>query len=254
LKSETQPEEKKENVDEDGFVEVDLNRPHRRPPPPAPKKSAEEEGKENKSKVSRVISRANPTTDVEHALYSAINDDGVLEAPLCLVSGDLELPFDEIETLKVLTGAAAPLATGDKKLKETIDLANEALGTPLGQSPEVAANFSLRVREAWTKANRFLAPDYLEVHSRRVLLEQRKYQMREIVGAQWIRGLMHGVWGDKGIPTYLPADLAKKMPLFTKFPVRLIVEVMPQQDQYEQQAISLRVHALARLISNRQKR
>jgi hypothetical protein len=66
--------------------------------------------------------------------------------------------------------------------------------------------------------------------------------------------LMHGVWGDKGIPTYLPADLAKKMPLFTKFPVRLIVEVMPQQDQYEQQAISLRVHALARLISNRQKR
>jgi len=254
LKNEATPEEKKENVGDDGFVEPDLSRPHRRPPPPPRQKSPEDEAKENKTKVSRVISRASLTTDVEHALYSAINDDGVLEAPLCLVSGDLELPFDEIESLKVIAGAAAPLATGDKKLKEIIDLANEALGTPLGQSPEVAANFSLRVREAWTKANRFLAADYLDVHSRRVLLEQRKYQMRELVGAQWIRALMHGVWGDKGIPTYLPAELTKKMPLFTKFPVRLVVEVLPQQDQHENHSISLRVHALARLISTRPKR
>lgn len=248
------PPEESPKLDEDGFVELDLGRPQRRPAPPPREKRADERAKEDKSRVSRVISRANATVDVEQVLYSAINDDGVLEAPLCLVSGDLELPFDEIETLKVLTSAAAPLATGDKKLKETIDLANEALGTSLGQSPEVAANFSLRIREAWTKANRFLAADYLDVHSRRVLLEQRKYQMRELDGAQWIRGLMHGVLGEKGIPTYLPAELLKKLPLFMKLGVRMVVEVLPQQDQTEHIGISLRVHALARMISPRPRR
>jgi hypothetical protein len=248
------PPEEKAAVDEDGFLAVDLNRPQKRPPPPSPEKTPEQKAKEDKSRVSKVVSRATPTNDVEQALYLALNDDGVLEPPLCLVAGEFELPFDEVETLKVLTSAATPLATGDKKLKETLDLANEAMGTPLGQSPEVAANFSLRIREAWTKANRLLPPDYLDVHSRRVLLEQRKYQKRELTGAQWIRAVLHGVSGDKPIPTYLPADASKSLPLFQKFQARLIVEVLPQQDQYEVHPIALRVHVLARTITTRPRR
>ena len=246
-----QPAEKK---DGDEYIEPDLDRPQKRPPPPPPEKTPAEKAKDDKSRVAKIISRASPTIDVENALFSAINDDGVLEPPLCVVAGEMELPFDEVETLKVLTSAAAPLATADKKLKETIDLANEALGTPLGNSPEVAANFSGRVREAWMKANRMLASDYLDVHSRRVLLEQRKYQMRDLVGAQWIRAVLHGVSGDKPIPTYLPADLAKKLPLFIKFSVRLIVEPLPQQDQNESHPIALRVYALARTMQARGRR
>ncbi|HRI65801.1 MAG TPA: hypothetical protein PK156_16255, partial [Polyangium sp.] len=248
------PPEEKPAVDEDGFLAVDLNRPQKRPATPPPEKTPEQKAKEDKSRVSRVISRATATNDVEQALYLALNDDGVLEPPLCLVAGEFELPFDEVETLKVLTSAATPLATADKKLKETIDLANEAMGTPLGQSPEVAANFSLRIREAWTKANRFLPPDYLDVHSRRVLLEQRKYQKRELTGEQWIRGVVFGVSGDKPIPAYLPADAGKSLPLFQKFPARLIVEVLPPQDQYEVHPIALRVHVLARTITTRPRR
>lgn len=247
------PEEKKAES-EDEYVEPDLNRPQKRPPAPPPEKTPEQKAKDEKSRVAKVLSRATPTVEVENALYSAINDDGVLEPPLCLVAGEIELPFDEVEVLKVLTSAAAPLATGDKKLKETIDLANEALGTPLGKSPEVAANFSMRVREAWVKANRLLSPDYLDVHSRRVLLEQRKYQMRELASAQWIRAVLHGVSGDKPIPTYMPADLSKKLPLFIKFSVRMIVEVLPQQDQNEVLPIALRVYALARTIPARPRR
>lgn len=246
--------EEKEKMDAEGFVEPDLTRPQKRRPPPPPEKTPEQKAKEEKSRVSKVLSRGASIADVENALYSAINDDGVLEAPLCLVNGELEFPFDDVETLKVLTSAAAPLATVDKKLKETIDLANEAQGTPLGQSPEVAANFCMRIRDAWSKANRHLAPDYLDVHSRRVLLEQRKYQMREIVGAQWIRAVLHGISGDKPVPTYLPAELSKKLPLFTKFPARLVVEVMPQQDQNETHPIALRVQALARSIAARPRR
>ena len=67
-------------------------------------------------------SASSPTLDVENALFSAVNEDGVLEPRLIVVAGDLELPFDEVETLKVLTSAAAPLAMADKKLKETLDL------------------------------------------------------------------------------------------------------------------------------------
>lgn len=250
-------EEKKEEPEyeiPDEHLPPDAPPRKKRKPKEKPEKTAEEKAKDEKSRVAKVISRAQPTLDVENALFSAVNDDGVLEPPLCVVAGDLELPFDEIETLKVLSSAAAPLAVGDKKLKETLDLANEALGTPLGNSPEVAASFSLRVRDAWIKANRMLPPDYLDVHSRRVLLEQRKYQMRELVGASWIRSLLHGSMSDKPIPTYLPADLAKKLPLFVKFSARLIVEVLPQQDQNESHPVALRALALARTVSGRPRR
>jgi hypothetical protein len=123
--------------------------------------------------------------------------------------------------------------------------------TPLGSSPEVAASFSMRIREAWVKANRMLPSDYLDVHSRRVLLEQRKYQIRELGGEQWIRALLHGISGDRPVPTYLPADLAKRLPLFTRLPVRLIVEPVPQQDQSEAHPVALRVFALARQVAAR---
>ncbi|MDC0743046.1 DUF2169 family type VI secretion system accessory protein [Polyangium mundeleinium] len=173
------PEEPANEASEDPWNDEDPEAP---PPKPRKKperkkeKTPEEKAKDDKSRVSKVLTRATPTLDVENALFSAVNDDGVLEPPLLVVAGDLEFPFDEIELLEVLSSAAAPLAVGDKKLKETLDLANEARGTPLGSSAEVAASFSLRVREAWAKANRMLPPDYLDVHSRRVLLERRKYQ------------------------------------------------------------------------------
>ncbi|MDI1449104.1 DUF2169 domain-containing protein [Polyangium sp. 6x1] len=252
-----EPEAPADEASEDPWNDED---PEASPPKPRKKperkkeKTPEEKSKEEKSRVSRVLTRATPTLDVENALFSAVNDDGVLEPPLLVVAGDLELPFDEVELLKVLSSAAAPLAVGDKKLKETLDLANEALGTPLGSSADVAANFSLRVREAWSRANRMLPPDYLDVHSRRVLLEQRKYQKRELSGAEWIRALLHGPMADKGIPTYLPIDLAKKLPLFSRFSARLVVEALPQQDQSESLVVALRVLALARTVAGRPRR
>jgi len=251
---EPEPEEPVWTPDPDNPEDLPPPPRKKRKKPPEKEKTAEEKAKEERSRVAKVISRGSPTFDVESALFSAIDDDGVLAPPLCVVAGDLELPFDEVETLKVLTSAAAPLATGDKKLKETLDLANEALGTPLGSSPEVAASFSIRVREAWIKANRMLPPDYLDVHSRRVLLEQRKYQLRELAGASWIRALLHGTSGERPAPTYLPADLAKKLPLFTRFSARLVVELSPQQDQNESHPVALRVLALARTLASRTRR
>ena len=92
------------------------------------------------------------------------------------------------------------------------------------------------------------------MHARRALLEQRKYQIRELAGAPWIRALLHGLAGDRPVPTYLPAELAKKLPLFMRFPARLIVEVLPQQDQTESHPAALRALALARTVQARGRR
>jgi hypothetical protein len=215
--------------------------------------SGGEGGKDEKQAVCACLARGRAALDVEAALAGAANEDGVFEAKLSMVTGELELPFDEVEMLKVLTSAATSLASGDKKLKETLDLAAEVQSTPLGQSPEVAQNFSLRVREAWAKANRMLPADYLDVHSRRVLLEQRRYQRRELAGKAWIRALLHLPSSDRPVPTYLPAELEKQLPLFPRFPVRLVVEVVPQQDASETHPVALRALAVARQFSARQR-
>ena len=227
------------------------------PPPPPDTKPLEERERDYRSRVTRVLVRAEPVPDVEAALFSAIDEDGVLTPPLVVVAGEIEMPFDETETLRVLVGAAGPLAAMDKKLKETVDLASDALGTPLGSSPDVAASFSARIREAWQRANRALSTDYLDVHTRRVLLEQRRYQTREILGSQWIRALLHasgpsptgGTPANTNVPVYVPSELMRRLPLFVKFPARLIVEVLPAQDQSETHPVALRALALARVIS-----
>lgn len=249
-----EPEPERREIPDEEWSPDAPQRPSRKKAEKEAPKTPEEKAKDEKSRVSKVLSRAQPTLDVENALFAAINDDGVLEPPLAVVSGELEIPFDEVETLKVLCSAAAPLGGTDKKLKETLDLANEALGTPLGSSPEVAANFSVRVREAWVKANKYFAPDYLDIHTKRVLLEQRKYQMRKLVGESWIRALLVAPMTDKPVPTYLPADLKEKLPLFLRFSARLIVEILPQQDQNEAHSVALRALALARTVTAKPRR
>jgi hypothetical protein len=53
------------------------------------------------------------------------------------------------------------------------------------------------------------------------------------------------------VPTYLPAELDKQLPLFPRFPVRLVVEVVPQQDASESHPVALRALAVARQFSAR---
>jgi len=214
-------------------------------------KPFEEPARVDRADVAVVLSRGKATVDIEAALAASAGDDGVIQEKVILAFGDLELPFDEMETLKILLSAAAPLASVDKKLKEMLELASAVQGTLLGSSPEVAASFSLRVREAWNRANQMLPPDYLGTHSRRILLEQRKYQIRELSDAPWIRALLHGALGTGPVPAYLPADIARRLPLFTRFPARLAALVVPQQDQNETHPVALRVLALARQIQPR---
>ena len=219
------------------------------PPPPDPPEVAEQA---MRADISSVLTKGSPPAagDIDSAI-EAVGEGGTLDPPLMLFAGELEFPFDEMETLKATVAAAQPLAASDKKLKEVLDLVGEMMKTPLQGAPEVVDGLVSSVKEAWTKANRMLPPTYIDTHPTRVLLEQRHYQKREILDDMWIRALLSLPDLDAPVPAYIPGKLARRLPLFKRFSARLIVEVLPQQDQYETSPLALRSVALARVLPAR---
>lgn len=181
---------------------------------------------------------------IEPALDSA-EEESPPRPAVALVAGTLEMSFDDIEMLRALVAAATPLATSDKKLKEVIDVANEMLKAPMLGMPDFAQGLGARIREAWSKANRALPADHLSACTERLLLEQRSYQKRDLLDDTWIRALLSG--GGSEVPVYLPASIAKRLPLFRRFQARLVAEIVWQQDQYETSPVALRALALGRL-------
>lgn len=227
-----------------------------RPPPkaappqrgqaPAAPPSAEAIEEATNADIFAVLSRAEPTR--EHDVVPGRKGVGQHEAALYLIAGTIAFPLDDIEMLKATSRAAAPLAASDKKLKEVLDLVEEVMKMPLEGAPEVVQGFIVRVREAWSNANRILPPDYLVTHTERTLLNQRHYQKRELLDDEWIRALYTSSPDAVPIPTYIPFKLAKRLPLFRQVSARLVVEALSQQDMYESHPIALRVVALARAL------
>lgn len=212
------------------------------PLPPPPSADAVEEAA--KADVLSILGRAQSVREKDLVPAGA----GDKDAPLYLLSGTLTFPLDDIEMLKATAKAAAPLGASDKKLKEVLDTVDEVLKMPLEGAPEVVQSFLLKVRDAWTAANKVLPPDYLVSHTERTLLNQRQYQKRELLDDEWIRALWSMGEGTS-MPAYIPAKLAKRLPLFRQFSARVIVEALPQQDMYETHPVALRVVTLARVLT-----
>jgi hypothetical protein len=231
---------------------------HLTPPPdiaPDDPRAPEEWAKADRADVAAVLTKATMIADVQGVVADAVSDDGLLDTPVVIVGGDLELGFDEAETLKLYLAAAGPLVGVDKKLKETVEAATEAAATPFGSLPDVASGWCQRIREAWVKAQaRTLAPDYFEVNTRRLLLDQRKYARRELCNEAWIRCQIMPKGAPAPVPTYLPDALAKWLPLFHRFEARVLAEAVPQQDQTESSPVALRAVALARVLPNARRR
>ena len=76
---------------------------------------------------------------MDESLRDAIQDDGKFLPPLVLVAGDLETPFDEIESLKAAVAAASPVVTPtDEVLKTAIASAREIMQSSPPPPPSVA--------------------------------------------------------------------------------------------------------------------
>lgn len=184
---------------------------------------------------------------LEAALDAAEEEESPPRPAVVLVSGTLEMCLDEIEMLRALVAAASPLAATDKKLEAVVDAAAEMLKAPMLGMPDFAQGLGARIRDAWTRANRALPPDHLAACTERLLLEQRSYQRRDLLDDTWIRALLSTGGQGLEVPVYLPARISKRLPLFKRFPARVIAEVVWQQDQYEACPVALRALALGRL-------
>jgi hypothetical protein len=187
---------------------------------------------------------------VREAMASAVGADGRYQPPLVVVSGELLFPFDELSTLKAMVTAMSPLAAGDKKLKEAVDTVSDLLKAPWPEgSGRIADGLAERLKEAFAQTRRMIPADYLESHTERMLLGERRYQRRSLLGGTWIRTLFRPGGTGEPLPAYLPDALARELPMFPRFSARMIAEVTMQQDPYEQSPLALRVVALARTLA-----
>lgn len=189
---------------------------------------------------------------LQEALSNAVTEDGTFVAPLVLLAGELEFPFDELETLKATMAALTPLASGDKALKETLDTTAELLKTPWLQGASgIAEGLTAKLKEVYGRGNRVLPPRYLEGHTERMLLEQRAYQKRKVMGKVCIRSLLQMSGVNGGVPVYLPEALGQELPAFQRFSVRMVGEVRGKVDQYEGQDVAVRGWGVGRGLSQK---
>ncbi len=188
---------------------------------------------------------------LEAELAAAVRPGGKFVPPLLLLAGELSLPFDERECLKAAIAAATPVAGTDEIVKSALREAKEFLAGGEACPPVIVDGYTARIREAIGRGRKALTPEALDAHVERVVLDGRHYQQRQVLGMNAIRGLLHTTTstGSRPAPLYMPDDLAKKLPLYSRFRARVIVELYIQEDQHEAHPAALKVRALGRVHS-----
>ncbi|AKT38532.1 DUF2169 family type VI secretion system accessory protein [Chondromyces crocatus] len=196
--------------------------------------------------VLRVLGRV-PSADAEgimRAMIEAIDEEGAMAPPLVVVAGELQLFFHEVDVLKATIAVLSPLAGADKRLSEVLDAANELVASDWRCTIYAAESMTGRLREALAPSNRSILANV-----DRILLEQRRYQKRTLLGEKRIRAALAVEGSQTPIPCYLPEPLEAKLPLFQRFRAVLIAEARGQQDEYETNPLALIALALGRLIN-----
>jgi hypothetical protein len=229
---------------------------------------------EDRREILEILVRAEPAkpSDLDDALATAVRPDGRYVPPVLLLAGEIAFPFDEVETLKATVTTALPLVGTDESLKSAVELSKEFLRLPgLTSSPAVADGLTSRVRDAFAGARRAVPANYLDAQTERVLLEQRAYQRRTILGGKRLRALFTlagapGTGAPAGGPSvaaasnaaatggaqtlvvYLPESTALDLPMYGRFRARIIARVHLPLDQYEQSPQAVEALALCRLV------
>jgi hypothetical protein len=206
---------------------------------------------EDRREVFEVLARGaqSDARGVEEALAGARRAGGKLVPPLVLVEGELEVQLDELEGLKAAATTAAPLITPtDEALRAAVEAADTFLGRPgLRATPAVCEGLHTRIREAFAREKKGLPGDYLDKQVERALLSGRHYQKRDVLGGTFLRGVIWIPGERDGVLGYVPEELGKKLPMYRRVGVRVVAEVLPQQDQFEARVIALRVVAVGRV-------
>lgn len=155
------------------------------------------------------------------------------------------MSLDSVEALKATVAVVSPFGSADKKLEEAVEAANQMLGSPSIQGAGALCEaMASRVKDAFGEGKRALPAGYLDGHVERMLLEQRHYQKRKVMGQPWLRGVLTAGAGEVVAVAYLPVSLADELPMFRRFDVRVVGELKMRVDQYESSGSALRVVGL----------
>lgn len=203
---------------------------------------------EDRREVFELLVRGTQTDarGIDEALASSRRTDGKLVPPLVLVEAELEVQLDEFEGLKAAATTAAPLVTpADEGLRAAVEAADAFFNRPgLLATPAVCEGLHTRVREAFVREKRALQADYLDTQVERALLTGRHYQKRQVLGGVFLRAYLW-MGGEKdAYLAYVPEELTRKLPIRRRFAVRVIADVYPNVDQYEERALVLKVLAV----------
>lgn len=206
------------------------------------------------TQLRRLLQTGTPrSTEEVLRLYEESLDAGN-DRLLCLVSGELHLSFEPIEMLRVTLSVITPFLATDAALKHAYDAAHEALKTPGGLAPSIAASHKERVDEAIRQAIRSPAAS-LDAVIDRALMEARAFNRRRVFGGSLVRAMLQppgtarGKDAPNAVPSYLTDAAAEQLPLMRSIPSRMIVEVRPSQDGVELNLLAFRVLAIAREVS-----
>lgn len=198
-----------------------------------------------------VLTRA-PLSDargVPAAVRAATDGHGRFTPPLVVMEGELSLGLDEPSVLKTTAACAKPLAKDNKRLQDVLASVDELMDTPLLQGAAGASEGLLReVLAAVAQSKRALPVKVLEDHVERLLLAQRNYQLRTVLGGSQLRAALSPSRDAAVLIAYLPEAVGNKLPLALRFRARIIAEVHPSPDPQEAAPLALRVVALSRLV------
>lgn len=203
---------------------------------------------DDRREVFEVLSRG-PETDVQslpQLMHEGIRDAGKYAPPLTLLHGKLTMPFDQQATLQALCDTAKPFVRDDAPddpLSAAVEEATRFIDQAHGS---LFASLKKRIHNAFAAIKRPVPKTYLSEQLRRVLLQQRAYQKRELFGAAHLRGEFEAPGMRKHLPLYIPAALGKRLPLYDSFQVRVVALLVPREDQYESHPAALRLVAIAR--------
>ncbi len=186
---------------------------------------------------------------LENAVHEVIDDSGVLIAALVLAHGDIAVRLDQRKVLEALIGMMKPLAGSDKNIAEAVENA-QLFASNEWSAPKSIEIATTRLRETAAKAQREVAAAQLQATAERMVLEKRGFETRSVLGGEHVRGDFHLGTGSI-IPIYMPMACKDELPLFERFPARVVGEVRLKQDSQESAPIALLARAVARRHSRR---
>jgi hypothetical protein len=165
-----------------------------------------------------------------------------------MVNGTLRFPFAERDRLEATIACVAPYLRRNETLRLEVEVGQQLLSDARdGGSPDAATEQTERIRRAYAVDP---AVDAAVVAQRieRMLLDRHAFQRRELLGSTWTRAQL--VTGATTLPCYLPEALTEALPRYSAFPARLVCEIYPRQDQYEDNPKALKALALGRIITH----